>query len=120
MEADLRQFFHVDYRDRFRRDSGYPRLTLRQIAIYVYRRPVVGGAVEAALIGFNPVSRHEAITDDLRRTLIAVHQRQGAPPPSPHPDRLRRTNAQKAADTARAELARERRQRRQRQLEEQK
>lgn len=122
MEADLRQFFGVDYRDRWRHDDdGLPRLTLRQIAVYVFRRPVPGGAVEEALVGFNPVPRLEVLVDELRRNYIAVHSKKGAHPPEPHPDRVKRTKAQQASDEARAAtrrvLAAERRERRRLQLE---
>lgn len=69
-----------------------------------------GGFVEEALVGFVPMPRGEALVDDLRRTVIALQQKKGAPFPEPHPDRVRLTNGERAVEDERARLFREQQQ----------
>lgn len=48
MEADLRRFYGVDYRDRWRTDdTGRARLTLRQLGVYLAHLPPDAAVVRA-------------------------------------------------------------------------
>ena len=75
-------------------------LTLRRIHVLVVKHMRAGGFVEEALVGFVPVTRLEGMTDDLRRTLVALKQKKGSPFPEPHPDRVRLSNGQRAERVA--------------------
>lgn len=113
----------MDYRDRWvTAPTGYPVLTLRRINNLVVRHMREGSFIAEAMVGFRPVTRLEEMTDDLRRTTIALKTKPGTPFPEPHPDRVRLTRGQTASRVGdldeRASIARDRREARARQLEE--
>lgn len=114
MEADL-QTLGVDYRDRYRTGSdGAPLLSLRRIAVLVYRRPIEGGHVEFVRVGAKPFTRTEHIADETRRAVTAMVTHKA---PDPWAGRFTRPKEERAQHEQRASTQKSRMARRRRELD---
>ncbi len=87
MEADLQQFYGIDYRDRWHPDPRQ-RLTLRRLCMLILRHPPLDGWVVRKIRdgrSFWHLANHQL--DDLRLTMESLMTDPKKHRPKPDPDR---------------------------------
>ncbi len=109
LEADLQEFYGVDYRDRW--VAGPHRLTLRRLFVLVSQLP---GRSRLAQLEQMFWSTEAQLIDDVRMALTGSKEH----PPKPHPQRPTGKKRQMRHDPARMADARRRSRERERQIAE--